>query len=57
MLPHAAEVQFTPGQIRAYQHLLTSLGFPTPIDGVWTQATVDAVTAYQRGRPPADRPA
>ena len=36
------------GGVRAYQHLLTSLGFPSPIDGVWGQATSDAVSAYQR---------
>ena len=36
------------GYVRSYQHLLTSLGFPSPIDGVWGQATVDAVSAYQR---------
>jgi hypothetical protein len=39
---------FNPGQIRAYQHLLTSLGFRTPIDGVWGQPIIDAIAAYQR---------
>ena len=39
---------FTAGQVRAYQHLLTSLGFPTPINGVWSQAVIDAIPAYQR---------
>jgi hypothetical protein len=47
-LPQGAVAQLTAGQVRAYQHLLTSLGFPTPIDGVWSQATTDAVLAYQR---------
>ncbi|HEX2700795.1 MAG TPA: peptidoglycan-binding domain-containing protein [Acidimicrobiales bacterium] len=39
---------FTAGQVMAYQTLLTSLGFPTPIDGSWSDATAAAVTAYQR---------
>jgi len=47
-LPFAPQTQFTPGQIRAYQYLLTTLGFPAPINGVWAQPTIDAVTAYQR---------
>jgi hypothetical protein len=38
----------SPGQLRAYQSLLTSLGFPTPVDGVGGQALIDAISAYQR---------
>ncbi len=37
----------TPGMIRSYQTVLTSLGFPVAADGAWGPATVDAVTAYQ----------
>ena len=45
--PPGAPVGFTPGQIRAYQGLLTSLGFPVAADGVWGPATVTALHAYQ----------
>jgi hypothetical protein len=48
VLPSAPAGVFTPGQVRAYQYLLTSLGFPVAADGVWGDATVAAVTAYQR---------
>jgi hypothetical protein len=47
-LPVATPGGFTTGQIRQYQYLLASLGFPTPIDGVWSQALVDVITAYQK---------
>ena len=47
-LPQGPDAPFSPGQIRAYQHLLKSLGFDLPVDGVWGQATTDAVVAYQR---------
>jgi hypothetical protein len=47
-LPVHTDGSFTPGQVRAYQYLLTSLGFPTPVDGVWSQALIDTVSAYQR---------
>lgn len=45
--PAGAPVAFTPGQVRAYQGLLTSLGFPVTADGVWGPATVAALHAYQ----------
>lgn len=45
--PIGAPVGFTPGQIRAYQGLLTSLGFPVAADGVWGPATVAALHSYQ----------
>ncbi|HUR49678.1 MAG TPA: peptidoglycan-binding domain-containing protein [Acidimicrobiales bacterium] len=45
--PAGAPVGFTAGQIRAYQGLLTSLGFPVASDGVWGPATIAAVSAYQ----------
>lgn len=47
-LPTGDPASFTPGQIKAYQTLLTSLGFPAPIDGVWSGATQGAVKGYQR---------
>jgi hypothetical protein len=37
----------TVGQVRAYQVLLNSLGFPVPVDGVWGPATAAAIAAYQ----------
>jgi hypothetical protein len=37
-----------PDQVRSYQVLLNSLGFPCPLDNVWGQGTIDAVSAYQR---------
>ena len=39
---------FTPAQVRAYQVLLSSLGFRVDADGVWGPATAAAVTAYQQ---------
>ncbi|MBA3652786.1 MAG: peptidoglycan-binding protein [Actinobacteria bacterium] len=52
-LPAAPAGVFTPPQVRAYQSLLTSLGFPTAVDGVWGKSMIDAVSAYQRaGRLP-----
>ncbi|MBW3537428.1 MAG: peptidoglycan-binding protein [Actinobacteria bacterium] len=45
--PAGAPVAFTPGQVRAYQGLLTSLGFPVAADGVWGPATVAALHSYQ----------
>ena len=47
-LPVGDGEKFTPGQIKAYQTLLSSLGFTAPIDGKWTDATVAAVKDYQR---------
>ena len=47
-LPTGDPAAFTPGQVKAYQTLLTSLGFPAPIDGVWSDATTAAVKDYQR---------
>ena len=51
----AAEFRLAPmpgelpaGYLRSYQHLLTSLGFATPIDGVWGPASAEAASAYQR---------
>ncbi|HEV7886970.1 MAG TPA: peptidoglycan-binding domain-containing protein, partial [Acidimicrobiales bacterium] len=38
----------TPGQVRAYQALLTSLGFRTPVNGVWDAGTAQALADYQR---------
>lgn len=46
-LPVGDPAAFTPGQVKAYQTLLTSLGFPSPIDGVWGEPTAAAVRAYQ----------
>ena len=37
-----------PGAIRAYQVLLTSLGFPAPVNGVLDEATAHALADYQR---------
>jgi hypothetical protein len=42
-----APIPPTVGQVRAYQVLLTSLGFPVPVDGVWGPATATAIAAYQ----------
>jgi len=36
-----------PGMVRAYQTVLTGLGFPVEMDGVWGPATAQAVVAYQ----------
>lgn len=47
-LPVGDPAAFTGGQVRAYQTLLTSLGFPTPIDGAWGPATEGAVRSYQQ---------
>ena len=46
-LPVGDPAAYTPGQIMAYQTLLTSLGFQTPIDGKWGEATAAAVRKYQ----------
>ncbi|HET7490164.1 MAG TPA: peptidoglycan-binding domain-containing protein [Acidimicrobiales bacterium] len=46
-LPAGDPAAFTHGQVMAYQTLLTSLGFPTSIDGTWDDHTVAAVRAYQ----------
>jgi hypothetical protein len=43
-----APAPLSPPQVRAYQVLLTSLGFPVAADGVWGPATVEAVSNYQR---------
>jgi len=43
-----APASMLPYQIRSYQTLLTSLGFPVPITGAWDPATVAAVSAYQK---------
>lgn len=54
-LPVGDPAAFTPGQVKAYQVLLTSLGFPAPIDGVWSDGTKAAVKEYQRAaRLPTD---
>jgi hypothetical protein len=45
--PVGHPVAFTPGQIRAYQSLLNSLGFPVSVDGLWGPGTVAALQAYQ----------
>lgn len=37
-----------PGVLKAYQVLLTSLGFPAPATGVWDEASARAVADYQR---------
>ena len=47
-LPPAAPEALTPGQVRAYQTLLTSLGFPVPVSASWDEATAGAVRAYQQ---------
>lgn len=47
-LPVGDPAAFTAGQVKAYQTLLTSLGFPSPIDGTWGDATKAAVKDYQR---------
>ncbi|MEY2478965.1 MAG: hypothetical protein QOG87_4280 [Actinomycetota bacterium] len=38
----------TPAQVRSYQVLLSSLGFPVGADGVWGPSTAAAISAYQR---------
>jgi hypothetical protein len=47
-LPAASAAPYRVGQVRAYQTLLTSLGFPAPVTGVWDLATAQAVANYQR---------
>ena len=37
----------TVGMVRAYQAVLTGLGFPVPADGRWGPPTIEAVRAYQ----------
>ena len=34
--------------MRAYQHLLTSFGFPTAVNGRWGPGIIEAISAYQR---------
>jgi len=46
-LPVGDPSRFTGGQVKAYQTLLTSLGFAAPMDGKWTEATTAAVRNYQ----------
>jgi hypothetical protein len=46
VLPPSPATQ--PGQIRAYQALLSSLGFAAARTGVWDPATIGAVQAYQK---------
>ncbi len=45
--PPGAPIGFTPGQIRMYQALLSSLGFATPTTGQWSEDTTLAVRRYQ----------
>ncbi|MFP5375221.1 MAG: peptidoglycan-binding domain-containing protein [Acidimicrobiia bacterium] len=47
-LPAGDPALYTHGQVMAYQTLLSSLGFPSPIDGRWGEATDQAVRAYQQ---------
>ena len=47
-LPSGDPSTFTPGQTRAYQTLLSSLGFPAPVTGAWDGTTTAAVQAYQQ---------
>ena len=44
----AASDGWTPHQVRAYQVLLNSLGFPVAVDGAWGPSTAAAVASYQR---------
>lgn len=46
-LPAEPDVQFRPDQVRAYQVLLSSLGFHAPMTSVWDQQTVSALVAFQ----------
>jgi hypothetical protein len=45
--PAGAPIAFTPGQVRAYQALLASLGFGVPTTGTWDSTTTAVVSAYQ----------
>ena len=47
-LPAGPPASLTAGQMRAYQTLLTTLGFPAPSTGVWDPPTTAAVQAYQQ---------
>ncbi|HEX2064302.1 MAG TPA: peptidoglycan-binding domain-containing protein [Acidimicrobiales bacterium] len=47
-LPPGPPETLRPGQIRSYQVLLSSLGFPAPHTAVWDPSTVAAVEAYQK---------
>lgn len=47
VLPAAAPAALKPGQIRSYQWLLHTLGFPVAASGTWDEATSKAVSAYQ----------
>ena len=44
----AAPAPMTPGQVRSWQVLLTSLGYSAPATGTWDAASTTAVRAYQR---------
>jgi hypothetical protein len=46
-LPAAEPPALSPGQVRAYQVFLTSLGFAAPATGTWDEPTAAAVRAYQ----------
>jgi len=48
VLPTMPDTTLNAGQLRAYQYLLTSLGFPTAVDGVWSTSVAEAIAAYQR---------
>jgi hypothetical protein len=48
LLPTAAPEALSAGQVRAYQTLLTSLGFVTPMTGGWDAGTSAVVADYQR---------
>jgi len=48
LLRPASPTPFSPGQTRAIQVLLTSLGFVVAPSGAWDEATVRAVSDYQR---------
>jgi peptidoglycan hydrolase-like protein with peptidoglycan-binding domain len=47
MLP-TEPATFTPGQVRAYQTLLSSLGFSAPLTGVLDETAKAAIEAFQR---------
>ncbi|MEY2468589.1 MAG: putative peptidoglycan binding domain, partial [Actinomycetota bacterium] len=46
-LPAQAVETLRPDQIRAFQVLLTSLGFAVPATGLWGPESIAAVTAFQ----------
>ncbi|HVE93705.1 MAG TPA: peptidoglycan-binding domain-containing protein [Acidimicrobiales bacterium] len=47
-LPAEPEAQFRADQVRAYQVLLSTLGFHAPMTSVWDQQTVGALATFQR---------